>query len=158
MARFDSIYDFRKSALHRLGDAKELLQRPTLHPAMSDSNSRHLRGAMYLAGYAVECILKAYLINLHQPLTTLTQVDTKLRSLDPALPNLLSAEGHRIGILLAHTDLEVYQNQTRKRLFGLIASNWNVDMRYNPQSPSRLRTVEIVNAAEELYYWINGRI
>jgi hypothetical protein len=37
-----------------------------------------LRGSMYLAGYAVECILKAYLISINPPSRTLHEVDADL--------------------------------------------------------------------------------
>ena len=56
----DTIQDYRRSATRRLEDAKELLEPPTLDPQRSDADRRHLRGAMYLAGYAVECLVKAY--------------------------------------------------------------------------------------------------
>src|SRR4051794_32059413 len=58
----DRLSDFVKSAPRRLKDAEELIEHPTADPQRSDADRRHLRGAMYLAGYAVECLLKAYLI------------------------------------------------------------------------------------------------
>jgi hypothetical protein len=54
--------DYVKSAARRLKDAEELLQPPNADPQRSDADRRDLRGAMYLAGYAVESLLKAYLI------------------------------------------------------------------------------------------------
>jgi hypothetical protein len=157
MPRFDGGSEFRKVASHRLRDAQELLQPPTLDPNGGNRSTRHLRGAMYLAGYAVECILKAYLIDMYRPLSTLAQVDAKLRRLDAALPNLLSAEGHRIAVILRHTDLEVYQGDLQRLQFGQIASVWNVEMRYDPSSPARPRAVQHVSVAEDLYNWVNSR-
>ena len=58
----DTIQDYRHSAARRLEDARELLEPPTLDPQRSDADRRHLRGAMCLAGYAVECLVKAYFI------------------------------------------------------------------------------------------------
>jgi hypothetical protein len=62
MVRFDSLADFVKSGPRRLRDAEELLETPTLFPHEAGSASRHLRGAMYLAGYGVECLVKACII------------------------------------------------------------------------------------------------
>ena len=61
MAFYDTIKDYRAAANQRLGDARELMETPTRDSERSDAEQRHLRGAMYLAGYAVECLLKAYL-------------------------------------------------------------------------------------------------
>lgn len=57
----DRISDFVKSGPHRLQNAEELMELPTRAAQGSDAGQRHLRAAMYLAGYAVECMLKAYL-------------------------------------------------------------------------------------------------
>lgn len=157
MARYDSIYDFRKVAIHRLRDAFELLEPPSRDVNTSDASSRHLRGSMYLAGYAVECILKAYLIGMHSPLKTLSEVDLKLRKNDPEMPNLLSAQGHSISTILRFTDLEAYQDALQRRQFGQIAGSWNVDMRYDPASPPRTAAVEHVRVASELYNWVASR-
>ena len=157
MPRSDSFYDFRKVAVQRLRDAQELLEQPTLDPNGADRSHRHLRGAMYLSGYAVECILKAYLVDMYRLLRTLAQVDAKLRGRDPAMPNLLSAEGHSIAIILRYTDLEEHQDELQRRQFGQLAGAWNVDMRYDPSIPSRPQAVEHVRVAQELYNWVNGR-
>ena len=62
MAIRDRLSDFVKSGPRRLKDANELMEMPTADAQRSDAKNRHLRGAMYLAGYAIECLLKAYLI------------------------------------------------------------------------------------------------
>lgn len=67
MLEFDSIGDYVKAGPRRLADAKELLEQPTLEPDAPDAAHRHLRGAVYLAGYAVECALKAYIISRAPP-------------------------------------------------------------------------------------------
>ncbi len=75
MAFRDTIQDYRRSATRRLEDARELLEPPTLDAQRSDAGRRHLRGAMYLAGYAAECLVKAYLIQ-HMNAQTLTAAET----------------------------------------------------------------------------------
>ena len=67
MPEHDGISEYLKAGLHRLRDAEELLQEPSIILKESGADTRHLRGAVYLAGYAVECVLKAYLIQLGPP-------------------------------------------------------------------------------------------
>lgn len=113
---------------------------------------------MYLAGYAVECIVKAHLISRHDPLKTLAQVDAKLRKSEPDFPNLLGAAGHSISILLRYTDLEAYFDDQLRQAFGAISGGWNVDMRYNPRNPKRPEAESLVNKAEKIYNWVRARI
>ena len=157
MPRFDNVHDFRKAAHHRLRDAQELLERPTLDAQAPDRDRRHLRGAMYLAGYSVECILKAYLVDMHRPLQTLSAVDAKLRASQPRMANLLSSEGHSIAVILGFTDLEAYQTELIRRQFGQLSSLWSVDMRYDPSYPVRPQAAEHVRNAKEIFDWVNSR-
>lgn len=122
MPRFDGLADFRIAASQRLRDAEELLESPTLDAKAPGAGRRHLRGAMYLAGYAVECIAKAYLITLHAPLNTLGAVDAKLRKSDSDIPNLLSSAGHSIEMIVRFTDLDAVQNERQRRALGFVAS------------------------------------
>src|SRR5580658_20043 len=131
MPRHDGLADFRLAAAQRLKDAEELLEPPTLEPNGPLATRRHLRGAMYLAGYAVECITKAYLISMHAPLNTLSDVDAKLRRTTPEMPNLLSASGHSIEVVVRFTDLAAEQNEHQRRSLGFVASEWSTDLRYN---------------------------
>ena len=62
MAEFDGVSEYLKAAGQRLQDAQQLLQPPTLLTNRSDAATRHARGAMYLAGYAIEFILKVYIL------------------------------------------------------------------------------------------------
>jgi hypothetical protein len=94
---------------------------------------------------------------MNQPLKKLVQVKAKLRATNPSLPNLLSAHGHTIATVLRYPDLESFKDDLRRRQFGVIASVWNVDMRYNPETPERPKAVEVVNAAAELHSWVNSR-
>lgn len=63
MLEYDGISELKKASLKRLRDAHELLELPTYDPSGGDADSRHLCAATYLAGYAVECALKAVIIN-----------------------------------------------------------------------------------------------
>lgn len=156
--RFDSLSDFRKAAWHRLRDAKELMVRPSLATNESGWDRRHLRGAMYLAGYTVECIVKAYLITMHSPLTTLRDVDAKLRSFDPSTPDLLSAAGHSVSVLVRYTDLDTCFSPSQMKAISVLSSTWNSNMRYDPSQPLRVHATTVVNHASDIYDWVNARI
>jgi len=60
MARseFHGMSEQRKAAIKRLRDARFLLDQQT-GQNWRDQSGLHSRGAMYLAGYAIECKLKA---------------------------------------------------------------------------------------------------
>lgn len=77
MPDFDNISDLVKSGPRRLQDAEELMQPPTHDRQRSDAQTRHLRGAMYLSGYGVECLLKAYLVE-QEGCRTLTEAQNKI--------------------------------------------------------------------------------
>ncbi len=62
MWQSDKLSDYAEAGRMRLRDAQELLQPPTFLPDDKMALTRHLRGAVYLAGYAVECALRAYII------------------------------------------------------------------------------------------------
>jgi hypothetical protein len=64
MWQFDGKTDYIKAARMRLADAYELLEHPSSPDPpeadrLPDPGVRHLRGALYLAGYAIEFALKA---------------------------------------------------------------------------------------------------
>jgi len=72
------------------------------------AGERHLRAAVYLAGYAIECILKVYIISRVAGAVSLAGAIEDRRAMGEQIPNILGAEGHRLTILLSLTDLETY--------------------------------------------------
>ncbi len=109
----DTVQDYRRSAARRLEDARELLEPPTLDPQRSDADRRHLRGAMYLAGYAVECLVKAYLIQHTNAQTLVEAIDTlneqrQRQGMEPVENITRSAAGHKLLYLLQLTNLPQY--------------------------------------------------
>ena len=114
MAIHGTITNFRKAAQFRLQDARELMESPSYDSQRSDASSRHLRGAMYLAGYAVECLLKAYLIQMTST-QTLDQAQEQLimrekrnRNLKPVENIAHSAAGHKLMYLFHLSDLRTH--------------------------------------------------
>src|SRR5687767_1478938 len=124
MPRHDGASEYRRVAHHRLNDAQELLEQPSRSVKLGDPASRHLRGAMYLAGYAVECILKAYII-AQSACRTLSDVD----------PNLTKAAGHNLDQLLVRSGLgdSLGDHVSDWRL----CRTWTPDWRYDSAIPKR---------------------
>ena len=116
MPQFDRRSDYAKSGLHRLRDAEELMQTPTFLPNESGAKTRHFRGAMYLAGYGVECLLKSYLIRQEAggvEKTSLGEVrdkisERRIRRGGEAIRDICGVAGHNTAYLLGLTDLEIY--------------------------------------------------
>ena len=132
--------DFVTSGPHRLQDAEELMEMPTAHAQRSDAGSGHLRGAIYLAGYAVECLHKAYLIEQEecQPLVEAQARINKRRQSrgqEPIDRIASSSAGHDIYYLVGLTDLS-----TRPRydpaLWGRLSA-WKSTLRYEHDAPKR---------------------
>ena len=88
MPEYDSLTSFHKSGLNRLRDAEHLLTTPEVDIHEQGVLSRHMRGAMYLSGYGVECQLKAYLISQHPPYESLSDVLIELRKKDPTIRDI----------------------------------------------------------------------
>lgn len=161
MADFDALSDFAKSGPHRLKDAEELMEPPTADAARSDAATRHLRGAMYLAGYAVECLLKAYLIQ-QEGCRYLSDAQQRINARrqsagkEPIRDIARTASGHSLGYLLGLTDLESQQGFDVK-LWGRL-TEWKPAWRYDPapSAPDAARAfLEDVRAALR---WVQPRI
>lgn len=163
MARtLESEPEYALASQQQLRDASELLEPPTLDPTGCDAMTRHLVGAMYLAGYAVECGLKEFLLRKFGHLATPapgTQVTFDLitshvataagkhpRNLDlHSLSDLWNATG------LATRDVTMTANQGT-------CSIWRVDWRYRPPAGTlRQEAEEFVQAAEKLANWTRGQ-
>lgn len=157
----DTIQDYRRSATRRLEDAQELMEPPTLDPQRSDADRRHLRGAMYLAGYAIECLLKAYLIQHMNTQTLAAALDTlneqrRRRGLERVENVARSAAGHRLLYLLQLTDLPYYPRYDG-RLWGRVAQ-WRSSWRYETDPVPRIEAAEFLGDVQALVDWISPKI
>ena len=106
MAENDGLTTYRKSGLHRLRDAEKLLEISQKESERNGSQSQHTRGAAYLCGYGVECMLKAYLVSKYSPFGHLSQVVVKLRKTDSSVKDICGAQGHDLKYLLTISQLE----------------------------------------------------
>lgn len=157
----DTVRDYRRSAARRLEDAHELLEPPTLDSGRSDADRRHLRGAMYLAGYAPECLLKAYLIQQMNAQTLASALDMlngqRRRQGRELVENIArSAAGHRILYLLQLTDLPRYPAYD-VRLWGRVAQ-WRSSWRYETDAVPRTEAIEFVDDVQAVVAWLSPKI
>ena len=162
MAFHDTIRDYRRAAEQRLADARELMEMPTRDAERSDAERRHLRGAMYLAGYAVECLLKAYLIQ-HNNAPTLSAATVRLnrrrknQGLQPVRNIARTAAGHQIAYLVELTDLPTTHTGYDRGLWGRVAA-WQSAWRYESGQVPPEEAREFLEDVEAAVHWIQPKI
>lgn len=154
--------------MRRLDGAWELLEKPTRLPKRSDRAVRHLAAAEYLAGYAVECLLKVYLIQ------TTTTVEagpaqrwrevTAARNAAGLDPDLSGAKSHQLDRLIVACQLEpeFESDEIIKRAFGQ-TFKWRVSLRYRPMPYGKAdlysaRATSMVSACQTACDWLKEKI
>ena len=157
VAEYDGITHFLKAAPRRLADAFELLEPPSYKPKSSDASHRNLRAAIYLAGYVVECILKAYIISM-QSAQTLRAASVALQQKGVDASNLFSVKGHNIQLLLSFTDLEAAPLPEDIKTSLGICSKWKSTWRYSPDPVQTEYAREFVISAERIFEFVRNRI
>ncbi|MBM3475134.1 MAG: hypothetical protein FJX75_17875 [Armatimonadetes bacterium] len=159
MLEHDRTEDYVRAGAKRLADARELLQHPTLDSLAQDAGHRHLRGAVYLAGYAVECALKAYIIASAPPKETFTEAVAALSDPQGRPLDFRGARSHNLGLLLRATDLDARMGPDfLLRTRWAICLRWKPWWRYNPKDfTTRSAAQVVVDAAGEVCEWINDQ-
>ena len=104
-------------------------------------------GAVYLAGYVVECMLKA--IN----------IETQPESLQGSRIEELRRIGHDLTRLL-----ELYRRESGSappneiaRAFTLVR-DWSVEIRYDPKEVKSAEASRFLKAVDEVSQWVDGRL
>lgn len=160
MKQFDHISDYIKAAPKRLDDAWELLERPTWEPERRDARHRHHRGAVYLAGYAVECALKAYVISRVPGTQRFDDALAQRQQAGEMLPVLRGKQAHSLARLLRATDLEAAMDAQveLKKDWGAICQKWNPNLRYDPTHwTDRAAARRFVAGVDRVYRWVDER-
>lgn len=158
--------EYRSAANQRLADAHELMESPTRDAKRSDVGYRHYRGAMYLAGYAIECLLKAYLID-HNSVPTPDKPNLSgamdriniLRQKDGLLPAkdiTRSATGHDISYLLSLTNLDEIAGYDKK-LWGSVGT-WDTSWRYESSMIRAVAAKEFMADVDAVVKWLKPKI
>lgn len=157
MAEFDGISEFVKSGRRRLKDAEELLEQPSLDPNEAGAGTRHLRGAIYLAGYGVECMLKAYIISSQDGCKRLSQArDALVRTRGP-VRDICGSSGHDLQYLLGLSGLEARMSAENLRQMEHCVK-WRSSWRYDPRPVHRADAETRVRAARVMVDWLSSQI
>ncbi|MFH0926403.1 MAG: hypothetical protein V1872_12380 [bacterium] len=127
-----------KAGLRRLIDARSL------------RNCSGWRGAMYLAGYYIECKLKVRLMEQHDT-WTIEELENKLsqRNGKP-----IKAFTHSLEVLMTHTGSLDRMDSVTRRSF-VICNRWKTDWRYDPNNGSQEECEIFIKAVEALGNFID---
>jgi hypothetical protein len=140
----------RSVAEQRFGDARCLL---------ASGDAARLNGAMYLAGFVVECLLKGLLLerhaNLQRPVdpTRLSAVDREVfellysHELEDMLGFLPELEGKLSGV-------RTKSGLSAWREFSTICEEWTIYARYSPVSAKRDRAETYLETVQEVKKWL----
>jgi len=143
--RYGGVSDQAKAVRQRLADAEVLLA------------GERWRGAMYLAGYVVECALKHRLMGMHgcQRLSQLERTLQQRGLIGPGqsvfthvLDTLMRATG-RMGQLRA-------DHEARSRFS--VVNQWVPAWRYSPDVGTREKAARFVEAVRFMVHWIDVNI
>ncbi|MHC5540676.1 HEPN domain-containing protein [Singulisphaera rosea] len=132
-----------KASRHRMDDARALF------------NAVRRRGAMYLAGYAIECLLKIKLMRIDNCLTS-SDLDFELRR-----QNLLTANStiftHQLELLIDLTKAKHRLKQIPELWLAFNTVNrWVPAWRYSADLSNRDDAEGFLEAVESLLRWIEN--
>ena len=141
----DGISDQANASRQRLEDARVLLR------------GSRWRGAMYIAGYAVECLLKTKLMQIYGC--------QNLRDLEAVLQrrSVLSVGStiftHQLETLFKLTPSyhRLQQNQNILSLFSVV-NRWAPKWRYVSKRTTRDEAFFFISAVEQLMLWIDNNM
>ena len=127
----------------RLEDAKALL------------NASRWRGAMYIGGYAVECLLKVKLMQIYD-CKNLRELDDVLRQRS-ILPAHATVFTHHLEDLLrlAPGYNRLIQNRDMLSLFNKV-NQWMPSWRYTSKQTNRREATEFIISVERFMHWIDN--
>jgi HEPN domain-containing protein len=142
---FYGVSEQGKAGKHRLDDARALL------------NAVRWRGAMYMAGYAVECLLKTKLMHRFD-CRHLGELEDELQR-----RGALSAQGtiftHQLEVLLrlAEGVDRLRQNEPIWRSFNIV-NRWVPAWRYSADLSKREDAEDFLKAVEKVSHWIENNV
>jgi hypothetical protein len=145
--RYGGWTDQHKAHLHRKRDA-EILR-----------GEQHWRGAMYLLGYAVECKLKAKLMEKYDA-RTLDELERQLaKRFGRENVNLKT---HSIECLFSFSDardrlIDARGGTTNQRALA-VCSSWKTEWRYSPDNASEDKCTAFFDAVETFLLFVSHNV
>jgi hypothetical protein len=144
---YDGVTEQRKAAFKRLLDAEALLS----EKASDDWRRRkgaHARGAMYLAGYAIECKLKSEAMEIYH-CRTLAQLARKWDVDDrDVYTHGLETMGRRLPFWS-----NLLRSPVRDDFRGQV-NLWRPSWRYDPEDSVNGRALSFIQAVRNVYHWL----
>ncbi len=134
-----------KAAIHRKADATELVEDGELHT----------RGAMYLAGYAIECRIKAIAMECFG-CSTLDELRHKRGLFDDAVYSH-GLEALMRDLLPQGTWSRLLASDASTAFKGQV-SRWSPQWRYNSQNPPKDQAHEFLDAIEVVWQWLGANV
>ena len=141
----DGVSELGKAGKHRLDDAWSLI------------NAVRWRGAMYLAGYSVECLLKTKLMRMFD-CRHLRELEEELIR-RKALPAQATVFTHQLELLLGLTKAKdrLRQDEDNWRSFNIV-NRWVPAWRYTADLSNKDDATDFVEAVKNVSQWIEHNI
>ena len=141
----DGVSELAGASRQRLADAKVLL------------NASQWRGAMYMAGYAVECLLKTRLMHIYD-CKNLRELEDLLRQRS-ILPANRTVFTHQLEDLLRLTPgyNRLMRNREMLPLFNKV-NQWTPNWRYISKPTNRREATEFMTSIENFMRWVNNNL
>ncbi|HWB53693.1 MAG TPA: HEPN domain-containing protein [Tepidisphaeraceae bacterium] len=127
--------DFQRAAAQRLTTAEFLL------------DHRYNLDAMYLAGYAVECSLKALILKV-------VQVQEHNQMLKKVTSGSRMHEPETLGAILKELQHPIPLDLVKR----LRRSQWSTNLRYQTHRPDTGETRAFLKTAKAAYDWVEGQL
>jgi HEPN domain-containing protein len=142
---YSGVSEQAKASKHRLDDARALF------------NAVRWRGAMYMAGYALECLLKTKLMQMYN-CRNLRELEDELQQRG-VLAMQATVFTHQIELLLRLTQSmdRLQQNRTLWPQFNVV-NRWLPAWRYTADLGSRQDAEDFLEAVEALINWIEFNV
>jgi hypothetical protein len=145
-SEFSKITEQRKAAFKRLRDAEALLDEKD--GDWSKQKGEHARGAMYIAGYAVECKLKAIAMEVNG-CRDLEELRRRWRVTEQDIyTHGLEALARRLP--LYHR----FRRSTVWRSFTTQVNRWRPSWRYDPHDHLNGTAAQFIAAVRDVYNWL----
>ncbi|MFZ5832200.1 MAG: HEPN domain-containing protein [Planctomycetota bacterium] len=125
---------FYRVAVSRLSDAKILLR----HGGTTN-------GAMYLAGFGVECMLKALALERTPP-----------SGRQSVMESFRGTRGHDLGWLKSRCPMPAFSAEVRRAFVRV--STWSTDLRYDARHKKRHEAELFLAAAESVVTFVEGEL
>ena len=145
MKPFGGVSEQARAAVHRRADAQALLEK------------ERWRGAMYLAGYALECTIKSRLMRKFA-CRNLDELDEALKQ-KGLIPADATVYDHRIELYVrAGGGLERLRDNQATWSRYIVANRWHPSRRYNPDLSARDDALDFLSAVDAVLAWLDANI